>query len=170
MALIKCKECSNQVSTEADKCPHCGAKVKAQMGGCAKLAIIVGGFCLVVVVGGVFGPQQTDPRPARPAPVAPSEPPKPVTLREDSEAFVMAQMFVKESLKSPSTASFGGWFEQTARDSVKWKPNEGVYEVKLWVDSQNGFGATVRTDFVVKLRQEGKDRWTLAEPLKATQR
>ena len=25
MALIKCKECGEQVSTKADACPHCGA-------------------------------------------------------------------------------------------------------------------------------------------------
>ena len=24
MALIKCKECAKDVSSEADKCPHCG--------------------------------------------------------------------------------------------------------------------------------------------------
>jgi hypothetical protein len=28
MALIKCHECGQEVSTEADKCPHCGAKPK----------------------------------------------------------------------------------------------------------------------------------------------
>lgn len=26
MALVKCKECGGQVSTEASSCPHCGAK------------------------------------------------------------------------------------------------------------------------------------------------
>lgn len=29
MALKKCKECGNQVSTKADKCPKCGAPVIA---------------------------------------------------------------------------------------------------------------------------------------------
>lgn len=28
MALVKCHECGQEVSTEADKCPHCGAKPK----------------------------------------------------------------------------------------------------------------------------------------------
>ena len=28
MAMIKCSECGNEVSTTADSCPHCGAKVK----------------------------------------------------------------------------------------------------------------------------------------------
>ena len=29
MALIKCRECGNQVSTEASACPHCGAPQRA---------------------------------------------------------------------------------------------------------------------------------------------
>jgi len=30
MALIKCKECGHDVSTEAKSCPNCGAKVKVE--------------------------------------------------------------------------------------------------------------------------------------------
>lgn len=32
MALVKCKECSAQISDEAERCPQCGAKVKKPMG------------------------------------------------------------------------------------------------------------------------------------------
>ncbi|MGD9733588.1 MAG: zinc ribbon domain-containing protein [Desulfamplus sp.] len=32
MALQKCKECGKEVSTKADSCPNCGAKVKKQIG------------------------------------------------------------------------------------------------------------------------------------------
>lgn len=28
MAIIKCRECGKEISTQADKCPHCGAKRK----------------------------------------------------------------------------------------------------------------------------------------------
>ena len=28
MAIIKCSECSKDISTKAEQCPHCGAKVK----------------------------------------------------------------------------------------------------------------------------------------------
>lgn len=30
MALIKCKECNNEISKNADKCPHCGAPLGAK--------------------------------------------------------------------------------------------------------------------------------------------
>ncbi len=33
MALKKCRECGNQVSTKADKCPSCGAPPRAQAKG-----------------------------------------------------------------------------------------------------------------------------------------
>lgn len=60
MALIQCHECKNNVSTEADSCPHCGAKVKVQVKIESKgtsssqgIAIIV--ICLVVLGALMFG-------------------------------------------------------------------------------------------------------------------
>lgn len=32
MALIKCHECTHEVSTEASACPRCGAKVRTESG------------------------------------------------------------------------------------------------------------------------------------------
>ncbi|MEC7118666.1 MAG: zinc ribbon domain-containing protein [Pseudomonadota bacterium] len=43
MALISCKECGAQVSTEAKNCPHCGAKIKKPLS--------LGGFLLVLLTG-----------------------------------------------------------------------------------------------------------------------
>ena len=40
MGLKKCKECGKEVSDQADKCPHCGAKLKTKIG-CVGLAIII---------------------------------------------------------------------------------------------------------------------------------
>ncbi|MGA1870140.1 MAG: hypothetical protein ACMUJM_16510 [bacterium] len=28
MALIRCKECNNEISDKADQCPHCGVKIE----------------------------------------------------------------------------------------------------------------------------------------------
>jgi hypothetical protein len=50
MALIKCKECGQEVSKKAKTCPGCGAPVKAQTSGCAWLFLI--GIIFMVVVGG----------------------------------------------------------------------------------------------------------------------
>lgn len=43
VALTKCKECGNEVSTKASNCPKCGAPVKTEGSGCA------GRGCLVII-------------------------------------------------------------------------------------------------------------------------
>lgn len=50
MALTKCKECGNEVSTEAEACPKCGAKLKhaGNRMGC-------GFFLLLIIIIGIFG-------------------------------------------------------------------------------------------------------------------
>lgn len=48
MALTKCTECGNEVSTNADSCPKCGAKVKRKSIGC-------GGIILILIVIGIIG-------------------------------------------------------------------------------------------------------------------
>jgi hypothetical protein len=50
MALKKCKECGNEVSTKAKKCPMCGAPVKSSSSsGCFPTIAII--FIIVFVVG-----------------------------------------------------------------------------------------------------------------------
>lgn len=46
MAMTKCKECKNVISTKAKQCPNCGAKVPKQVG--------LGGIILVAFVGWII--------------------------------------------------------------------------------------------------------------------
>ena len=68
----------------------------------------------------------------------------------------MCQVFMKQALKSPGTASFvtdAVGAEQL--DSVTWR---------AWgaVDAQNSFGAVLRSDFECQMRYEAaNDRWEL---------
>lgn len=50
MALKPCHECGKDVSTEAGKCPHCGAKVKKPTGVLGWIVAIFFGFVVVNVV------------------------------------------------------------------------------------------------------------------------
>jgi len=79
------------------------------------------------------------------------------------EALVMAQQFIKDRLKSPSTASFGSFFKgefQSAEKCVTPIENQ-EYIVRGWVDSQNSFGGTVRTNFMIRIKDKGSGKWGL---------
>lgn len=52
MALVKCKECGEQVSTKAKNCPKCGAKAP-------KSTSIVTWLVLILIVAGVYGVSQS---------------------------------------------------------------------------------------------------------------
>ena len=72
-------------------------------------------------------------------------------------AYVMMQNFVKENLQSPGTAKFE-WITESDCEITK----DGFdYTITSWVDSQNAFGAIVRTQFSGVLRQVDKDNWLL---------
>lgn len=76
------------------------------------------------------------------------------------EAWIMAEKFVKDRLKSPGTANFGGVFNnyQDPDDQVS-VVGANTYVVTGWVDAQNGFGATVRTNWRCKLLYLGNGKW-----------
>jgi hypothetical protein len=55
MALIKCKECGKEVSSEAKKCPHCGKKLKTSSLGKGILyvfLILIGLIVLGAIISG----------------------------------------------------------------------------------------------------------------------
>ncbi len=50
MALIKCKECGEKVSTKAKNCPACGAPIK-KSSGCALILLLLVGFFVMMCIG-----------------------------------------------------------------------------------------------------------------------
>ncbi|MCX2679116.1 hypothetical protein OOZ15_04110 [Galbibacter sp. EGI 63066] len=67
-------------------------------------------------------------------------------------AYNYAEDFVKKRLKSPSTAKFPGLYEKSKHVT----PLGGrEYKINSWVDSQNGFGAMIRSNFSCKIIFEG---------------
>ena len=54
MALIKCKECGKEVSSEAETCPHCGARIASKSMGCGSIVgiVIVVGIIALIFSGG----------------------------------------------------------------------------------------------------------------------
>lgn len=55
MAMKKCKECAAQVSSKAESCPHCGARLKAKPMGCGGLiAVVILGIIILGAFGSIF--------------------------------------------------------------------------------------------------------------------
>lgn len=63
--------------------------------------------------------------------------------------FQASQAYIKQRLKAPSTAEFP-WYDSSAVSG----PDGNVYTVRSYVDSENGFGAKIRTNYAVKLRED----------------
>lgn len=117
-------------------------------GGCTK-------GCLVVVLGfiglcalGTIAQQMKSPEERAKDAAAQEE------LHTEVGAHSAAEAFVTESLKSPASAKFPSivhWsITRSKKDKAEWL-------VSSYVDSQNSFGADLRTTFVVILRHKGGD-------------
>lgn len=77
-------------------------------------------------------------------------------------AWIMSQEFVKQNLKSPSTADFGSVFgDFQSYEDVVTVLHDGRFVVKAWVDAENAFGATLRSRFTCVIEHVGNDRWRL---------
>lgn len=87
-------------------------------------------------------------------------PESPEQKAEDQKmmAWTMAtNHFVKEELASPSTARFPYWDSEGV---VVYDNGDDTYNILGYVDSQNGFGAMIRTKFSCKVQYNGGHSWT----------
>jgi len=73
---------------------------------------------------------------------------------DEIELHIQAQQFVLRGLKAPSTAKFPALPYNTSADG------NGLYKVDSFVDSENSFGAMIRSDWTVLMRLSG-ETWTL---------
>lgn len=78
-----------------------------------------------------------------------------VKISNKLKAFTMSQIYIKKILKAPSTAKFPVY---DISDVVK--TDSRTYEVTSWVDSENSFGAMLRSNYLVRLKYFD-DQWSL---------
>lgn len=78
------------------------------------------------------------------------------SIGETVEAWVAAQNFVRKELVSPSTAKFNG----VAMAPYVVYLGDARYRVSASVDSQNSFGAMLRTEFEAVVRAERDEHMT----------
>lgn len=79
------------------------------------------------------------------------------TTSPQSYAWTACRMYIEKSLKAPSTAKF-----QSESTGTVYDNGNGNYEVSMWVDADNSFGAHIRSTFYCKVNHSG-DQWALVE-------
>lgn len=164
MALIKCRECGKDVSTEAVACPNCGAPValapKTTIGAKAKKhSNILGTFFLAIVFAVVIATCSNDYKNEESKPAA-QECAKDDLQCKGDKAVVSASVYCKDPI------------ERLALHSVRW--TDGTFELKFsrfrWLDEaagtltmigdraefQNGFGAYTPVTYECDLAADGK--------------
>lgn len=134
MALIKCKECSKEVSDGAGKCPHCGAKVPKPAG---MLAWLIGGLVVISIGIGAVGKNNPPPDTRTPEQRAAEEKTK---QQEHNRAMITlaAVDTIRSNLRNPA--------------SVKWGDvlsNSDGSAVCIDLRAQNGFGGMNHETYAV---------------------
>ncbi|MFJ4631575.1 hypothetical protein [Streptomyces sp. NPDC088847] len=79
-----------------------------------------------------------------------------------TDAEVMCEKFVKNRLKSPGSARFPGVTDSDyAKTKVLSNAKPWKFTVTGVVDSQNGFGALVRSNYVCTVSTKNRTSWHL---------
>lgn len=164
---MKCKKCGEELEKGAKICPKCGKKVKSIGNIILKMLLII--FLVnigIIIFGNIIETIQVSKM--TPEQKLEYENKKKIEreeklkiqAKEDFEyicetdnsyyVYEIIKDYVKQNLKSPKTADFPG------KTSVKIVKVKDVYTIYGYVDSQNGFGATVRTDYTAAVQQIAK--------------
>ena len=108
-----------------------------------KIILGIVGFCVFfIVIGALIGSDAT-----------------PSTDSKLMDACYMSQGFVEDRLRSPSSADFENCYDAV----LSYLPDEDIYTVFTYVDSQNGFGAMLRTYYYTELKYIGSEKWKLID-------
>jgi len=97
------------------------------------------------------------PRPTRtPAPTRTPRPTRTATpdVGNGYVALALCQEVVRGQLKAPSSATFA-----KASESIMIESSPGMWLVSSWVDSQNSFGAMMRTMWTCQIAYTGNGNW-----------
>jgi hypothetical protein len=155
-----CQYCGSAIGNDAQFCGSCGRRQIAAPGPRSPLATPKKGNWITrhpiwslliafVVLGHLFA---GDSPKSEKQNLQVEEAPKPPTDRNKYLAPVKCEEAVTAQLKSPSTANFASYSSRQVTDD-----GNGKYYVRSYVDSQNSFGAQIRTGFLCKVQCAGVD-------------
>lgn len=140
--MKQCPHCAEEVQDAAKVCKHCGRALVSRAPGCVTAVAVLLTLVAILVAGGwIYGTLTRQPTPA--------------------EAYSLCQRYVAARLSSPGSARFPAIHEA----GVTIATGGDDFVVRGFVDSQNGFGAIIRTPFVCTVQHDGDERWKLSELL-----
>ena len=119
-----------EIDAKASKCPHCQSKIYVWTTGRKILAGLLGLIVLMIIIGSSSHSSST------------SSTATTQNGHSNIEVCVEAQHLIGQFLKSPSTAKF-----PTCNDTTITKVSDDKYTVSAYVDSQNSYGAMLRSDW-----------------------
>ena len=155
MALKKCKECGEKVSSKAKACPHCGAPLRKEKAKSEPTQYSLGSLIVLCLFGWFMYTIWTgDSNLDNPAPAADWK-----SQNNRMMAYTMMEDFVKQSLTAPTMAKFPAVSEGKG-DHIKQLENQ-TYEIDSWVESQNPVGGTLRMRFNGQIQQTAEHEWQL---------
>lgn len=162
MALKKCTECRSVVSTRAVSCPKCGAVVKRKTGCLGWALLVIIGFIALAVMSAQVGDRTSRGRQGAASSATQSSAktkslsPPAASEITDGRAYVDAKEHIATILASPETAKFP-WVCDVKRVGERGR------KVTSYVDSQNVFGATMRTHWTVYLLYDENDGYQIRD-------
>ncbi len=143
LPLVNCSDCGHDVSQNAKSCPNCGAQRTTRK--TALLAWIIGiGFCCLLLSlckSEVEKLANTDL----------------VANDRASKAFYAGRRFVEKTLKSPGSAK---WPRRSDAECGSGLVDSNLFMAWGYVDSQNGFGALIRSKWEAEVKDIG-NQWEL---------
>lgn len=132
-----CPHCKKEVDVQASRCPHCHGKIYVWT---ITKKIILGGIILIVILMASLNS-------STPTPVVSTT--EQIASIKKHDFAALAKMNVGYMLKSPSTAKFN--------TSPVVKLEDKTYSIDSWVDSENTYGATIRSYWSAKAHYIGGD-------------
>lgn len=133
----KCPHCKKEVDAKASRCPHCQGKIYVWT--ITRKIILVGIFLIIILVSGLNS--------STPTPVVSTA--EQIASLKKHDFAGLAKMNVEAMLKSPSTAKFN--------TSPVVKLEDKTYSIDSWVESENSYGAMIRSYWSVKAHYIGGD-------------
>lgn len=138
-----CPKCKMEIDPKATKCPHCQSDLRSWERRNPVWAILL----VLIFIPFFINLFKSD------TPEVQQSPVQQIAESKKYEAETLAKLYVRSNvaLKSPSTAKYG------PANAVADSKDPNSFIVSSYVDSQNGFGAMIRSVWTVNMQYIGTD-------------